>query len=160
MVGEKSYSVLKSLLGIGYFLLPLFAFLMAVSFIKDLKQHFTYSKIVTSLLAFFSSLGIVDILAASFGSSDKGGIIGYYISHPLLTVFDFWASLVILLGILAISLVLVFETRLDLHFIAFWKKLFSTKKKSVAEKSDFCKNARTLRTNRWMTMRWKTRSPP
>ena len=134
LVGEKSYSVLKSLLGIGYFLLPLFAFLMAVSFIKDLKQHFTYSKIVTSLLAFFSSLGIVDILAASFGSSDKGGIIGYYISHPLLTVFDFWASLVILLGILAISLILVFETRLDLHFIAFWKKLFSTKKKSVAEK--------------------------
>lgn len=136
LVGEKSYSILKSLLGIGYFLLPLFALLMAISFIKDLKQHFTYSKIVTSLFAFFSSLGIVDILAASFGSSDKGGIIGYYISHPLLTVFDFWASLVILLGILAISLILVFETRLDLHFIAFWKKLFTAKKRSAKEERE------------------------
>lgn len=136
LVGEKSYGILKSLLGIGYFLLPLFALLMAVSFIKDLKQHFTYSKIVTSLLAFFSSLGIVDILAASFGSSDKGGTIGYYISHPLLTVFDFWASLVILLGILAISLILLFETRLDLHFVAFWKKIFSTKKRSAKEERE------------------------
>ncbi len=142
LVGAKSYSVLKSLLGIGYFLLPLFALLMAVSFIKDLKQHFTYSKIVTSLLAFFSSLGIVDILAASFGSGDKGGIIGYYISHPLLTVFDFWASLVILLGILAISLILVFETRLDLHFIAFWKKLFSAKKRSAKEERERALRAR------------------
>lgn len=142
LVGEKSYSVLKSLLGIGYFLLPLFALLMAVSFIKDLRQHFTYSKIVTSLLAFFSSLGIVDILAASFGSSDKGGVIGYYISHPLLTVFDFWASLVILLGILAISLILVFETRLDLHFIALWKKLLLPKKKSAAEKERLLRERR------------------
>lgn len=133
LVGQKSYSILKSLLGIGYFLLPLFAFLMAVSFIRDLKQHFTYSKIVTSLLAFFSSLGIVDLLATSFQATDKGGVIGYYISHPLITIFDFWASLVILLGILAISLILVFETRLDLHFIAFWKKLFSGKKKSAKE---------------------------
>lgn len=142
LVGVKSYNILKSLLGIGYFLLPLFALLMAVSFIKDLKQHFTYSKIVTSLLAFFSSLGIVDILAASFGSGDKGGIIGYYISHPLLTVFDFWASLVILLGILAISLILVFETRLDLHFIAFWKKLFSAKKRSAKEERERALRAR------------------
>jgi len=136
LVGEKSYSVLTSLLGIGYFLLPLFALLMAISFIKDLRQHFTYSKIVTSLLAFFSSLGIVDILAASFGSNVKGGIVGYYISHPLLTVFDFWASLVILLGILAISLILVFETRLDLHFIAFWKKLLSAKKRGAKEERE------------------------
>ncbi len=134
IVGEKLYVLLKSLLGVGYFLLPLFAFLLSISFVKDLKQHFTYSKIVTSLLAFFSSLGIVDLLATSFQATDKGGIIGYYISSPLLKVFDFWASLVILLGVLAISLILVFETRLDLHFIALWKNLLGRKKKALSAK--------------------------
>ncbi len=126
LVGERLYLLLKFLLGVGYFLFPLFFFVLSFSFFKNIKQHFTIAKVLYVLLAFFSSLGIVDLIRAN-----QGGKIGHLISTPLLNLFAFQASIVILLGILAVSLILTFETSLDIErFFRFIISLF--RKKVVA----------------------------
>lgn len=124
VVGETLYGWLKMLLGVGYFLLPLFFFILSLTFLKNLKRHFSLSKVVSSLLAFFSSLGIVDILLRN-----KGGLIGHYISAPLLKLFAVYASLVILFGILVISLLLLFDAQIKPELFMFWKRFISKKEK-------------------------------
>ena len=78
-------------------------------------------------------------LWAGFAYDTKGGF-----QPSSVSVFDFWASLVILLGILAISLILVFETRLDLYFIAFWKKLLPKKNLLSAKERELKKMLKLL----------------
>ena len=43
----------------------------------------------------------------------KGGMIGSAISSPLLKLFDFYTSVIVLTALLVISLLIIFETRLN-----------------------------------------------
>src|SRR5581483_8058931 len=90
-VGVFFYVLFKKLFGVGYFLLPLFFFMLCLAFILNIKQHFTTGKIISALVGLFSSLGIVNLIV-----TNQGGKIGYIISTPLLRLFAFDASLIIL----------------------------------------------------------------
>ncbi len=104
IAGAKVFEWLSYLLGVGYYLLPIFSILLAVVFFKDLKKHFTWGKSVMSFLAFISALGLVDLVFKS-----RGGAVGKLISSPMLDLFAFPASIIILLGILIISLLILFD---------------------------------------------------
>jgi S-DNA-T family DNA segregation ATPase FtsK/SpoIIIE len=124
--GVKIFDLFISLFGVGYFLVPLFFLLLSLSFLKNLKQDFTLGKIASATFSFFSSLGIVSVLFP-----DQGGLIGKGVSTPLVYLFAPYASLVFLVGILVISLIFLFNARIDDKLQALWDKM--TKKKELSE---------------------------
>ena len=78
--------------------------------------------ILGSVLLFLSGLGLVDILFSA-----KGGVMGDLISRPLVALFDTYASIVILLALVVVSILIIFDTaiKFDLSSI---KEKFSNKK--------------------------------
>jgi len=116
--GKLTYNWLSSLVGIGYFLVPALLVVLGISTLKALKEKFSPLKIAAGGVFLLSALGIADI------SSGKGGAIGEIISLPLLRLFDLYASIIILFAVLFISLIVIFDARLnlDLKSLALWRK--------------------------------------
>ncbi|MDB5266867.1 MAG: ftsK [Parcubacteria group bacterium] len=123
-VGRGAYGALTYLFGIGYYLVPLVFLLLSISFFQSKEKSFSWARGVGSLLFFASSLGLVDLLFPL-----RGGVIGGLISHPLLSLFDFSLSVVIVVAIIIISLLVIFDTTLKLDLLFLFARLF--KKKEV-----------------------------
>lgn len=109
IVGGAVFRVLDILLGLGFFILPLLSAMLGVSFYKSTKPNWVITKAVGGTLFFLSSLGIT---SAIFRES-AGGIIGDVVAHPLVALFDVYATLIFLAASLVISLLLMFDARLS-----------------------------------------------
>lgn len=120
-VGKEVYHLLSVLLGIGYFLIPLFFFMLSISFFKSEERDFTKLKIFGGLLFFISGLGLIDMISKEYWIP-AGGKVGWLISTPLLNMFGFYAGVIILIALLVISCLILFETRITIESIMFWKK--------------------------------------
>jgi hypothetical protein len=59
--GESVYSLLSTLLGVGYMLLPLSLVLLAVAIIRSFEGHFGAVQVVSMLVFFLSALGLVNL---------------------------------------------------------------------------------------------------
>ena len=127
-VGQDFYHYASELFGIGYFLVPLICIIMAIAFLRGIRQRFTVWKLFGGLLFLLSGLGLVDLV-----STNKGGIIGHYVSSPLISLVDVYASAAILVALVAISLLITLEAGVTLDKLAFWRK---QKAKSKMEKDD------------------------
>ncbi len=108
-LGEYTYSIGDYLFGYGYFLLPISFLLLSYSFFKSLKHELTIWNIVGAVLFFCSSLGLVEIT-----SSGDGGVTGWGISTPLIYLFDTYVSATVLIGVICISLIVLFDARLPI----------------------------------------------
>jgi DNA segregation ATPase FtsK/SpoIIIE, S-DNA-T family len=131
-VGDYFYLVLQKLFGIGYFLIPILFIALGVSFLRNLDRKFEIAKIIGSAVLFVSGLGIIDLLAPG-----KAGIVGHYLSLPLIKLIDFYASLIVLLALLVISILVTFDTHLTLDHLLFWRRFFrkaDKKEKNIKEK--------------------------
>jgi len=115
-VGEYAYRVLKWLLGLGYFLLPVMLVMLGIAFLKGIKRRFEMSKLIGALLFFFSGLGLVELLVAR-----EGGVLGYYIAHPLISLIEVYATAAVLIACIAISILITFEMHFTLEHLMFWK---------------------------------------
>ena len=126
IVGTYLYSWLSKLLGLGYFLLPVALIMLAVAFWKSLRHNFPLTKIIGIILFLFSGLGVIHLLGIfEVLSPGQGGIVGYYISLPLIKLFDTITSTIILGAIFISSLLIAFETQLRFDPIIYlWNKLF------------------------------------
>lgn len=124
-VGGLTYKGLFYLFGIGYYLVPLVFLILAISFFRSREGDFALPQSLGSILFFFSSLGIVDILLPT-----RGGVVGGAISKPLLSLFAIYLSLIILVALMVIALLIIFDTSIKIDFLRLWQKLFS--KKSVS----------------------------
>jgi len=123
VVGTFTFGIIDTLLGIGYFILPLLLFLLGISFFKSERPEFSLLKTIGAVAFFLSGLGIIALIL----SQDSGGIIGYFIATPLEALFDVYATLIFLVAMLAISVLLIFNTRLSLHKPSFtWFKKTET----------------------------------
>lgn len=118
LVGANVYEFFSKLFGIGYFLIPLLFVMLGVSFLKTLEQRFSITKIVSGLVFFFSSLGIIEI-----ASKTSGGMIGEIMVKPLIELFDVNLSVILLFALIVISLLVIFETHLQSSWILFWKRV-------------------------------------
>ncbi|MFA5838785.1 MAG: DNA translocase FtsK 4TM domain-containing protein [Candidatus Paceibacterota bacterium] len=116
-VGKYILKFFNYLLGIGYFLIPFILFVLGVSFIRPLKPELKVLKIISSIVLFISGLGLVDLF-----SKQKGGVVGNLISLPFLKFFDFYASVIILFALAIISFVIIFEKKITLESLLFWKR--------------------------------------
>lgn len=125
-VGIKTFSFFSLLFGYGYYVLSIFFFMLCASFFQNLKRTFAITQTIGSFLFFFSALGIIAIMI-----DDGGGIVGRLISMPLIKLFDVYATGIILVAILVISLLITFDTALKLDFIFNIRKLFSKKPKDT-----------------------------
>ena len=122
MVGNKIYDISARLLGVGYFLIPLLFLLLGISFLRAKKRELNWLKISGIIIFFISGLGAIGVIWTK-----KGGVIGNVISSPLIKLFDFYTSIIILIALLAISSLVIFETKLNADSFASLIKLFRKK---------------------------------
>ncbi len=122
MVGSGVYTFLSYLFGVGYYLVPLVFALLAVSFFQSKEKDFALPQTIGALLFFVSSLGLTNLLAV-----DRGGIIGGFISSPLISLFDKPLSIIILIALILISLLVVFDQRIKFDLIFLFKRIFGKK---------------------------------
>lgn len=100
------------LLGVGYLLLPALFVLLGTSFVKSEVPEIGWTRSISGIMFLLSGLSIIDI--ASGTGNHSGGILGEILSTPFVSFFDVYASMVFLLAILVISILIMFDARLDL----------------------------------------------
>ena len=125
MAGRFAYEKLHYLLGVGYALLPLLLILLSVSFLRSEAPEFGWTRFVSGLMFLFSGLGIIDIISLNHA----GGFFGEILAAPFLALFEAYVSVAFLFAILVISILIIFDAKLDVARL--WKKfwsLFSGKK--------------------------------
>src|SRR3989344_535420 len=130
VVGEYTFRILSKFFGIGYYLIPIVLCMLGISFIQGIKAKIGYSKVVGAVLFLVSGLGILDLFP-----EDAGGIFGRWIALPLIRLMDLWATSLLLVAVLAISLLITFDIKLTWENLAFWKK-WKEEKEVVNEKED------------------------
>lgn len=126
-VGYWSFNILEKLFGIGYYLLPLILMILGISFLIQLKHNLATLKIVGSVLFFVAGLGLMELVIK------KGGVVGSLISKPLVSLFDFWVTLIFLFAISIIAILIVFDASFDISLI---KKFLRKEKKEGEENID------------------------
>lgn len=107
LVGNVVYQSLSSLLGVGYFLLPIMFLALAVALFRADAYEVGNSKWVGAVLFFFSGLGLLHLMA-----DKRGGLVGEMLSAPLVTLFDNLAALLILCTFFIISILITLNTAL------------------------------------------------
>jgi S-DNA-T family DNA segregation ATPase FtsK/SpoIIIE len=108
MVGNIVYRALNFSFGSAFFLVPVFFFLGSAIFFFSFRTRLVLTTVVGGTIFILSSLGAVDII---FGEK-AGGYLGFLVSLPFLKLFDFWASLVLLLVFFVIGILIMFNAPL------------------------------------------------
>jgi S-DNA-T family DNA segregation ATPase FtsK/SpoIIIE len=118
VVGKKLYSGLTSLIGIGYYLLPILSLLLAISFLKAKRAElFAGTKVIGAIIFFVSGLGLIEI-----AFDQKGGIVGHFVKLPLVKFFDVTPSAIFLIALILISILIIFNTSIRLPNISLKRK--------------------------------------
>ena len=118
--GNFFYDIFYYLLGVGYVLLPVLFLLLGSSFIKSERPNIGWTRAICSFTFILSGLGIIDIAS---GGKHAGGFLGKFIATPFVSLFDVYASIILLGAILIISIVVMFDTKPA--FIPFFKKFWA-----------------------------------
>ena len=127
-VGSWTFTHIKTLLGYGYYLLPTILLLLSLSFFGDQERNFPLSKGLGSVLFVVSGLGLFHLI-----SVESGGIVGRLLATPLLNLFDYTISFISLIGLLIISVLIIYDAALRTEHFMFWKKMFGTKKEELED---------------------------
>src|SRR3989344_5855155 len=130
VAGEFIYEKLYYLLGIGYILLPLLLILLGSSFMKMETPDVGWRSVTSGAMFLLSGLGIIDIASGNH----SGGLLGEILSTPLVSLFDVYASIIFLGAILIISILIIFDAKLELA--PFLKKLWAFLKRPIGRKQD------------------------
>lgn len=115
LVGTTLHNFLQGLLGYGYYLMPAILLILSLSFFTDQERNFPPSKIIGTVLFVLSGLGLFQLV-----SEDSGGIVGQLISRPLLHLFDYATSVIVLIGLLIISVLVIYDAALRKEHVMFW----------------------------------------
>lgn len=120
VVGSFLYHTLESLLGVGFFMLPLLCLLLGISFFRAMRPEIAAMRLSGGGLFFLSGLGIIALLF----KDGSGGIIGRLVSSPLVSLFDVYATFLFLGTVFVISTLLMFDTPLSFSMPKFslWTK--------------------------------------
>ena len=130
VAGDYSFRGLWFLFGLGYYLLPLVLVFLIISIYKDRdEKQLNLFKIVGSILFVLAGLGLTELF---FG---RGGIIGTFVSSPLVLLMEFWATILILVGLLVVSLMVIFDTHIRFNFSRI-KDIFLIKKEDEDDEYD------------------------
>ena len=139
VVGNGIYSGLYSLLGYGYYLLPIGLILLGISFLKKEKPKIAWLNIVLGLLIFLSTLGILDIITNN--NLTAGGYVGNAVAWLFVRFFGALAGGLLLATILIISFTIVSKDKpgIKLVFLKIWnfiKNIFRKKERGGEEEEE------------------------
>ena len=109
--GGFIFALFDFLLGKGYFFAPLMFVVLGFSLIASAEKQVIGSTILGGVIFLLASLANLEIL---FGVK-TGGFIGVIIGSPLMKLFDFWASLLLVNALFVISILLLLN-------VPFWKR--------------------------------------
>ena len=119
--GGFIFTLFDFLLGKGYFFAPLMFVILAFSLIASGEKRVIGSTMLGGVIFLVASLANLDII---FGTK-TGGFIGMMIGSPLVGLFDFWASLLVVNALFVISILLLLN-------MPFWRNIM--KKEEEEEK--------------------------
>lgn len=108
--GELIYKAFGYLFGWGYFVLPMVLLIVAFEFLKSRRRHIYFATIFGALILFVSILGILELSLAN----NYAGLIGYVTAASLNKIFGFWASFVLLIALIFISLLMTLNIPLKI----------------------------------------------
>ncbi len=145
VAGDFFYEKLHYLLGIGYILLPALFILLGSSFIKSETPNIGWTRAISAAMFLLSGLGMIDIASGpptSEVGGPAGGLLGEILATPLVYLFDVYASIIFLGAILIISILVMFDAKLELALIfkKLWAFLTQNKKALDAKLEEINKN--------------------
>lgn len=105
--GVFLYNWLSWLLGVGYFLLPLSVFLLAIVVFRSFEKHLGWIHGLSIAVFLISALGLV---ALAFPG--HGGVVGAGIAQPLVAALDTMATVIFLIAFIIVSLIIAFDADL------------------------------------------------
>ncbi len=117
--GELMYGWMTTMVGVGFYLLPILAFFFCFAFLKAVRGLFPLKKTAGTLILFLSGLAIV---GAAF--PQQGGVVGHAIASPLIGLFDLYMALALLAAVFVISLLVIFDASLPLAALLEWIRTF------------------------------------
>jgi hypothetical protein len=113
-VGEISFKILHdNLFGVGYYLLPIIFFILCVSFFRTLHKRLALTHSIGGLLFFLSALSLINITRPP-----EGGLVGNFISKPLLQLFDTPVSIITLIEFIVISFLIMIDVPFRFTFLS------------------------------------------
>ena len=129
----------------GVFLIPITFVVLAGIYLKNLHQRFDKLKMIGSGLFILSMLGVIGVVSKIVSDSTQkiayteyGGKIGWYlVANPLSYLFGNSMSLVILGAVALISILVIFNSELELSRLMFWKRSKKHSSKEVDDEEDF-----------------------
>ncbi|MDD5590113.1 MAG: DNA translocase FtsK 4TM domain-containing protein [Candidatus Portnoybacteria bacterium] len=101
----------------GYFILPLSLILVGIALLKSLHKDVFGTSFIGIGIFLISLLGLFQLILKS-GESHGGGYIGYIAVWPLSRGFGIYASYIILLALVLISVLIAF----DIPLKSFWRR--------------------------------------
>ena len=110
IAGTYVYKISEVLFGAGAFLIPIALFLAGLSLFTSMRPNIFSNTMVGVTLFLISGLGAADVM---FGAK-MGGYVGFLISWPLVKLFDFWVSLVLLTALFIVSLLIMLNTSISI----------------------------------------------
>ncbi len=119
VVGGFLFSSFKGLLGIGYAFLPLLLIGSGLCLLRSFRKIITPLRVAGSFLFSLAGLGIAEMVRAG-----QGGLVGTYLARPLVSLFDTYATLILLASGLVIALILMIDSpfALPMARLRFWKR--------------------------------------
>src|SRR5680860_94800 len=127
VAGRFFYREMYYLLGVGYILLPFLFILLGISFLKSVTPNIGWARTISSILFLLSSLGMIDIAS----TTHAGGLLGRILSTPLVSLFDVYASIAFLGAIFIISILVMFDEKLEIANI--FKRILNIFRKEKVE---------------------------
>jgi S-DNA-T family DNA segregation ATPase FtsK/SpoIIIE len=113
-LGAHVYTFLKKWFGLGYYLIPISFVMAGGAFLKGIEAEFKKSKFIGVLLFFISGLGIMMQLA------DEGGVVGRWITYPIVYLIGGFGTFFILVAATIISIMITFDVHFTLESLKFW----------------------------------------
>jgi len=109
LVGNGIQKILEVLFGRAFFMISLVFFIGGISLLRrsvePLRAHFLATTVVGAALLLLSTLGIADLIF----QNKIAGYIGFVASYPFFKLFDFTASLIILVAIALAGIFIMFN---------------------------------------------------
>jgi S-DNA-T family DNA segregation ATPase FtsK/SpoIIIE len=124
IAGSYVYQGVAYLFGWWFYILPFGLIAMAISLVRrsEMEEVVRTIKWIGGGVLFITLLGITHLI-----SPQHAGMFGYLIAEPLRHLFELYASAVILIGVAIVSVLVLFDSKLDLGIVTLLRRIMPRK---------------------------------
>lgn len=130
-VGSYLFTLLSSLLGVGYLLLPLSFLILAIGLIRSYEQYFGALQVVSVVIFLLSSLAFIDLIIPG-----KSGVVGSFVARPLVSLIDPVATGIFLVAFIFVALIIAFNIHIGAFFARVRDEALAQKDRLLADSDE------------------------